>query len=66
MDIDGNAIGEQCAVEILEALKDRKKGGAFPLAMTCIYRIPDNFFLKNLLYNQILVCMLSLVKKIKR
>lgn len=25
VDIDGNAIGEQCAVEILEALKDRKK-----------------------------------------
>ncbi|KAH0624037.1 hypothetical protein JD844_007341 [Phrynosoma platyrhinos] len=25
VDIDGNAIGEQCAVKILEALKDRKK-----------------------------------------
>lgn len=26
VDINGNAIGEQCAVKILEALKDRKKG----------------------------------------
>ncbi|KAL8187814.1 UNVERIFIED_CONTAM: hypothetical protein K2H54_056367 [Gekko kuhli] len=25
IDINGNAIGEQCAVKILEALKDRKK-----------------------------------------
>nr|XP_008104425.1 PREDICTED: uncharacterized protein LOC100557548 isoform X1 [Anolis carolinensis] len=25
VDIDGNAIGEQCAIKILEALKDRKK-----------------------------------------
>lgn len=41
IDINGNAIGENCAVKILEALKDRKKGGAFPVDMTCIYHRPS-------------------------